>query len=75
MHPNVATAVNSTRWITNIEDLDELREEFDGKNLYSDIIISHNNIQTPDGDSIISSKLRIRSILNLYMYIFLKDFE
>ena len=75
MHPSVSTCVNSKKRINNIEDLNELTEELNDKNLYADIILSHNSIRTPDGDAIISSGLKIHKLLTIYMYILLDDFE
>ena len=75
MHPSCPTAVNTKRWIHNEKDLNDLLTEMSGKNLYSDIILSHNNVRTPGGDNILSSDLKILGILNLFMYIMLDDFE
>lgn len=75
MHPSVPTAINEKKRIGGIKDLDELVEELGQKNLYSEILLSHNDIRTPDSNLIISSKLKIRALLTIYMFIMLEDFE
>ena len=75
MHPSVSTSLNKKRTIEGIDDINKLLEELSQKNIYSDILASHNDIRTPDDDSIISSQLKIEQLLNLYMYILLEDFE
>ena len=42
MHPSVATSCNKKRKIDSQEDIQELVEEFQQKNLYESIIESHN---------------------------------
>ena len=75
MHPSVSTAVNKKRWIHNKEDLDNLISEFYDKNLHEEIILTHNSIRTPGTDEILSSKLKIIGIPNLYIYLMLADYE
>ena len=75
MHPSVPTAINKKRRIEGIKDFNELVEELGQKNLYSEILLSHNDIRTPDNNLIISSKLKIRAFLTIYMFIMLEDFE
>ena len=75
MHPSVPTAINDKRWIRSIKDLDDLCEQLAAKNLYSEILLTHNHVRTNDGDGIISSQLKILAILNLYIYILLDDFD
>ena len=75
MHGSVPTALNEKRRIETADDLDELMNEFNGTNLYSEIILKHNQIRTPDGDSIISSDLKIRSLLTVFIYILLDTYQ
>ena len=75
MHPSVATALNKKKRIDGKADVDELIDELGEKNIYSELILTHNAIRTPDGDSIISSALKIEQLLTVYMYILLEDFE
>ena len=75
MHPSVPTAINEKRRIEGIKDLNELVEELGQKNLYSEILLSHNDIRTPDSNLIISSNLKIQALLTIYMFIMLEDFE
>ena len=75
MHPSVSTSLNKKRTIEGIDDLNMLLDELSQKNIYSELLMTHNDIRTPNDDSIISSKLRIERLLNLYMYILLEDFE
>ena len=74
-HQSVPTAINNKRRIEVIEDLNELIDELSDKNLYSEILISHNDIRTPDSHLIITSNLKILAILTVYMFILLEDFE
>ena len=53
----------------------ELLEELGEKNLFSEILLAHNSARTPGGDNILSSGVRIISILNIYMFVLLDDFE
>ena len=68
-------AINEKFRITSQQDVDELLEELKGKNLNEDILETHNTIRTPHGDEIISSKVQIISITNLYVYIVLREMQ
>ena len=75
MHPSVPTSLNHKKWIYDLNDVHELLQEFDNKNLHEEILLKHNSVRTNEGDNILSSGLKIFNILNLYMYIMLDDFE
>ena len=75
MHPSVPTSLNHKKWIYDLNDVHELLQEFDSKNLHEEILLKHNSVRTNEGDNILSSGLKILNILNLYMYIMLDDFE
>ena len=75
MHPSVPTSLNHKKWIYDLNDVHELLQEFDNKNLHEEILLKHNSVRTNEGDNILSSGLKILDILNLYMYIMLDDFE
>ena len=74
-YQSVPTAINKKRRIEGIEDLNELIDELSDKNLYSEILINHNDIRTPDSNLIITSNLKILAILTVYMFILLEDYE
>ena len=75
MHPSIPTAINDITRIYSIEELNKLVEELGSMNLPTEIIYKHNQVRSLEGDSILSSNLRVTDILTLYMYIFLHDFD
>ena len=68
-------AINEKFRISDQNDVDELIAELKGKNLSEDILVAHNTVRTPHGNEIISSKVQIISITNLYCYIVLREMQ
>ena len=69
MHPSVATSCNEIKRIDNAKDIENLAQEFRDKNLYESILKHHNRSRTGDSDSIITSKVKILAVTNIFVQI------
>ena len=75
MHPSVATACNKKQLITSIDDLKELVEEFQSKNLFEEILDCHRRIRFKDSEEVVSSKVRILKIMTIFCQIIPMSYE
>ena len=75
MHPSVATACNKKQLITSIDDLKDLVEEFAAKNLFEEILECHRRMRFKDSEEVVSSKVRILQILNIFCQIIPMSYE
>ena len=69
MHPSVATSFNKTQKIDTSEDIAELVEELQDGNLFEKVLHKHNRMRFAEDDSILTSKVRIRQICNVFVQI------
>ena len=69
MHPSVATSCNEIKRIDNAKDVENLAQEFMDKNLYESILQNHNRARTENSDSIITSKVKILAVTNIFVQI------
>ena len=75
MHPSVSTHVNQKQFINTIEDVNELVREFQGKNLYEEILIHHRRLRFKNSEEAVTSKVRILEILTIFCQIIPMSYE
>ena len=75
MHPSVSTHVNQKQFINTIEDVKELVREFEGKNLYEEILTHHKRLRFKDSEEVITSRVRIMEILTIFAQVIPMAYE